>query len=203
MGYKYDREDILTTGYEVLRKNGYHNVGINQVLKEAGIPKGSFYNFFESKEDFANQVVEHYAKNNHQWMQQYFEDTQLSPLEALKSFYQILIDYNEKDDFSSGCLLNLLGNEVGRQNDTLAQSVNKYFIGWLTILDNAIFKGQRLGEITDHFTSLELAEYLHSGFYGTFSRMKVTRNRVYMDTWFDISFEFIKSKNSYYNEKEI
>ena len=193
MGYKYNREDILTTGYHVLRKNGYHNVGINQVLKEAGIPKGSFYNFFESKEDFANQVVSHYAKENHQWMQQYFLDTELSPLEALKSFYRLLIDYNEKDGYASGCLLNVLSNEIGRQNDELAESVNQYFIGWLNILDRVISKGQEMGEITKRFSSLELAEYLHSGFNGTFSRMKVTRNRVYMDTWFDISFEFIKA----------
>ena len=46
MGYKHDKEDILAVGYDVLRKNGYHNVGINQILKEAGVPKGSFYNFF-------------------------------------------------------------------------------------------------------------------------------------------------------------
>ena len=200
MGYKYDKEDILNTGYDVLRKNGYHNVGINQVLKEAGIPKGSFYNFFESKADFANQVVSHYAKDNHKWMQQYFLDTELSPLEALKSFYKIMIDFNEKDDFASGCLLNVLGNEIGRQNDELAENVNQYFIGWLNILDKVIFEGQKEGEITTRFTSLELAEYLHSGFYGTFSRMKVTRNRVYMDTWFDMSFEFIKNNTHQNNE---
>jgi len=193
MGYKYDREDILNTGYEVLRKNGYHNVGINKVLKEADIPKGSFYNFFESKEDFANQVVVHYAENNQKWMQQFFKETKLTPMNALKSFYTTLIGYNEKDDFSSGCLLNLLSNEIGRVNDNLAHSVNHYFIGWLTILDSVILKGQELGEITDTFSSLEIAEYLHSSFYGTFSRMKVTRNRVYMDTWFDMSFEFIKA----------
>ena len=193
MGYKYDREDILVTGYEVLRKNGYHHIGINKILEEAGIPKGSFYNFFKSKEDFANQVVSHYAKNNHEWMSTFFQDTQLSPLQSLQSFYKLLIDFNEKDSFASGCLLNLLSNEIGRQNDHLAESLNQYFIGWLNILSGVILNGQEQGEITTNFSSLELAEYLHSGFYGTFSRMKVTRNRVYMDTWFSISFEFIKA----------
>ena len=64
MGYKHQAEDIINTGMELIRTKGYHNVGINEILKASNIPKGSFYNFFESKEDFARQVVAYYGKNN-------------------------------------------------------------------------------------------------------------------------------------------
>lgn len=192
MGYKYSIEEILDIGYDVLRKNGYHNVGVNQILKEAGIPKGSFYNFFESKEDFANKVMQRYGETNAKWMQGFFDESELSPVESLKSFYKFMIDTNEKDEFLSGCIVNNMSIEVGRINDTMATKANEQFIGWLTILANVISKGQELKEITTKFTALEIAEYLHAGFYGTFSRMKVTRNRTYMDIWYNLSFEFIK-----------
>lgn len=192
MGYKHSKEEILDIGYEVLRKNGYHNVGVNQILKEAGIPKGSFYNFFESKEDFANKVVQRYGESNAEWMQGFFDKSNLSPIESLKSFYKFMIDTNEKDQFQSGCIVNNMSIEVGRINDSMATKADEQFIGWLTILANVIGEGQRLKEITTKFTALEIAEYLHSGFYGTFSRMKVTRNRNYMDIWYNLSFEFIK-----------
>ena len=148
MGYKHSIEEILDTGYDVLRKNGYHNVGINQILKEAGIPKGSFYNFFESKEDFANKVMQRYGETNTQWMQGFFDNSDLSPIESLKSFYKFMIDTNENDEFLSGCIINNMSIEVGRINNTMASKANEQFIGWLNILANVINKGQNLKEIT-------------------------------------------------------
>ncbi len=193
MGYKHNKEEILETGYQVLRKNGYHDVGINQILKEAGIPKGSFYNFFESKEDFARQVIEYYGCNNSKWIETLFAESEETPINKLKSFYQLLISYNEQDDYNGGCLVNTMSNEIGRNSDVLAKELNQQFIGWLTIIAEVVSEGQKLGEITTEYTALEIAEYLHSGFFGTFSRMKVTRSRIYMDIWIKMTFDFIKA----------
>lgn len=193
MGYKHNIDEILDVGYDVLRKYGYHNIGVNQILKKAGIPKGSFYNFFESKEDFAIKVMERYGETNANWMQDFFDGSQVTPIESLKSFYKFMIDLNEKDNFLSGCIINNMSVEVGRINDTMALKANQQFTNWLHILASVIKKGQDLKEITNRFTALDIAEYLHAGFYGTLSRMKVERNRVYMDLWYKMSFEFIKN----------
>ncbi|WP_046756004.1 TetR/AcrR family transcriptional regulator [Kordia jejudonensis] len=193
MGYKYKIEDILNVGYDIFRKNGYHNVGINQILKECGIPKGSFYNFFKSKEDFAQQVINQYGLSNQKWMEDFFKESKLTPIESLKYFYSTVMNMNEEDNYAGGCLINNMSMEVGRNNDNLGSEANQQFIGWLNVLASIIKKGQQLGEITTEYTSLELAEYLHAGFYGTLSRTKVTRSRVYMDIWLDITFNFIKT----------
>lgn len=193
MGYKHNKEDILNSGYEVLRKSGYHGVGINEILKEAGIPKGSFYNFFESKEDFARQVVAYYGRNNSNWIEGLFNESTEPPIAKLKSFYQLLVHYNELDNYAGGCLVNSLSNEVGRASESLAAELNQQFIGWLTLIANVVSEGQQKGQITKKYTALELAEYLHAGFFGTFSRMKVTRSRVYMDIWLEMTFDFIKA----------
>ncbi len=192
MGYKYQLEDVLNIGYDVLRINGYHNVGINQILKEMNIPKGSFYNFFESKEDFAIKVIKHYGRQNANNIEAFFNNTTLSSFESLKSFYQYMININEKDDFKSGCIVNNMSIEVGRINNSIATVANEEFLTWLKILATVIEKGQKEKEITTKYTALELAEYLHSGFYGSFSRMKVTRSKDYMDRWLQMSFDFIK-----------
>ncbi|MEW7292404.1 TetR/AcrR family transcriptional regulator [Aquimarina sp. 2304DJ70-9] len=193
MGYKHNKEDILETGYQVLRKNGYHDVGINQILKEAGIPKGSFYNFFESKEDFARQVVEYYGCNNSNWIKTLFDESTETPINKLKSFYKLLVSYNEQDNYNGGCLVNSMSNEVGRNSDTLAAELDKQFKQWLVIIKDVVKEGQELEEITTKYSSMEIAEYLHSGFFGTFSRMKVTRSRTYMDVWIEMTFNFIKA----------
>ena len=56
-----NKEDILAKGEILLRTQGYNKTGINEILKASGIPKGSFYNFFESKEDFGLQVLAYYS----------------------------------------------------------------------------------------------------------------------------------------------
>ena len=193
MGYKHNKQDILNVGYDVFRRNGYHNVGINQILKEAGIPKGSFYNFFESKEDFAYQVLELYGETHSNRMQNFFDKSQLSPIETLKSFYAMMIDMNEKDEYAGGCLVNNMSIEIGRNNDKIASKANQCFIGWLDLIGSVVSKGQALGEISMAFSALEISEYIHAGFFGVLSRTKVTRNRVYMDVWFNMTFNFIKA----------
>ncbi|MBX2828903.1 MAG: TetR/AcrR family transcriptional regulator [Flavobacteriaceae bacterium] len=194
MGYKHNKEEILDTGYHVLRKNGYHGVGINEILKEAGIPKGSFYNFFKSKEDFAIQVMEHHAMDQGNWITRFFEEAKGTPINNLKSFYETLIALNESDAYSSGCLINVISNEVGRTHDSIAHCANDCFLGWINIISREIKKGQDAGEIRKDYSALEIAEYLHSGSYGAFSRMKVTRSRVYLDIWWDMSFTFIQEQ---------
>lgn len=193
MGYKHQKENILKVGYNVIRKNGYHNVGINQILKEAGIPKGSFYNFFESKEDFAKQVIENYGTNNANFLREYFRDSNESPISSLKSFYSMMIGINETDEFQSGCVINKMNLEVGRNNSSFAELLDKHFTNWIQIIAEVVQKGQDQGEITKKQNAIEIAEYLHAGMYGGFSRSNVLQSRDYLDRWLNLTFELIKA----------
>ena len=191
MGYKHNQEDILEMGYQVIRKRGYHNTGINHILQESGIPKGSFYNFFKSKQDFAIKMIERYGENNKNWIENFFTTSSESPLNALRSFYRLLIDLNEQDEYSSGCIVNSLSNEVGRNDDGLAHKMNAQFLGWIDVISEVVKKGQETEEITNAYSAEDIAEYLHAGMYGGFPRMKVTRSRAYLDQWYDMTFDFI------------
>lgn len=193
MGYKYQKEDILQIGYDTFRKKGYHNVGINEILKNANIPKGSFYNFFKSKEDFALQTIEYYSGITRNLIIKHLSDKSKSPYNRIKHFYSFMINLNENDNFSSGCLLNNMANELGTLSEPLSNATDKNFLSWIYLIADCIKEAQLLGEVRDDYTSFELAEYLHAGLNGTFSRMKVTNSRTYMDKWLQMSFEFIKN----------
>ncbi len=191
MGYKYDKVDIVAKGAELIRKRGYHNLGVNAILKECGIPKGSFYNFFESKEDFAEGILEYYGKMGLDGIQKVLRDENLSPLNRLKKFYGYIIDANEEDGLDAGCLVHNMSVELGGINDRLRQAADKSFRLWLDEISLCIEKGQEQGEIRKDFTPTQLAEYLHAGTYGCFSRMKATRSREFLDEWFKMTFAFI------------
>lgn len=193
MGYKHNIEDVIQRGIELVRTQGYHNVGINQILKVSGIPKGSFYNFFSSKEAFIKAALESYGRDYSSWIRELLHTDDPSPLSRLKSFYKILIDANEADNYAGGCLINTVSNEVGRNNDVVGAAANASFQLLIEAVAECVQQGQDAGEIITDYSALELAEYLHAGIYGSLSRMKVTRSRDYMDRWYDMTFSFISA----------
>ncbi|TGK27570.1 TetR/AcrR family transcriptional regulator [Leptospira gomenensis] len=61
------RNAILETGTALIRKFGPDAVGIQEIADSAGIPKGSFYNYFDSKSDFLLRALERYVQNAILW----------------------------------------------------------------------------------------------------------------------------------------
>ena len=191
MGYKHNIDDIIDKGTELFRKKGYNNVGINEILKACDIPKGSFYNFFETKEDFAEKVIDNYGVNSLAMISNALGDKRISPLQRLKNFYGMLINSNEMDGFNAGCLVTNLSMEVGGFNSVISDATNRSFTMWVKEIAKCVEQGQEQDEIIDHMPSGEIAEYLHAGISGAFSRMKVNKNREFLDTWYKLSFDYI------------
>ena len=58
--HKVKADALLDKGMGLLWSKGYNATSVNDIVKEAGIPKGSFYFYFESKEDFAVKAIDRY-----------------------------------------------------------------------------------------------------------------------------------------------
>ncbi len=191
MGYKHSEEEIIKTGSELFRKRGYNHVGVNQILSECGITKGSFYNFFDSKEEFAKHAIEAYGKSSLNMIRSFLSKTEYSPLNRLKNFYTYLIVSNVADGLDAGCLVNNMSIELGGYNPGLSKVADEQFNLWLDEISMCVAEGQEQGEIITDMPSRDIAEYVHAGLFGALSRMKVNKDRVYLDKWFAMTFNFI------------
>lgn len=197
MRKKYEKSDIISISENLIRERGYHNTGINDILKEAGIPKGSFYNFFVSKEDLGVQVLDAYGEATYEFIKSYLTDTSHSPLQRLKRFYAAIIEGNKTIyDCRVGCLVNNMAMEMGGLNETFAAATDKQFTRWIELFEACIAEGQEAGEITKDYSANELAHYLHTGIFGALSRMKSTRSIAPLELWFNMSFELLSVKKS-------
>ena len=54
------REHLLATGESIILGKGFSAVGLAEILGCAGVPKGSFYHYFRSKEQFGTALLERY-----------------------------------------------------------------------------------------------------------------------------------------------
>lgn len=193
MGYKHNKEDIVLAGSQLFRKQGYHNVGINDILKSCKIPKGSFYNFFESKEDFAVQVIEQYSQDSIKYVSSLLGKKSSSPLARVKGMYKQMIQDNISEGCSQGCLIGNLSVELGGTHDRLSAHANEKFMELVNVIGSVLEEAQKKEEISTDQDPYELAEYLHSGFFGALTRMKVNRNPVYLNKWLKLTFGLIKT----------
>ncbi len=194
MRKKHNVQDIIRIGEEIIRKNGYHNTGINDILRASSIPKGSFYNYFNSKELFGRRLLEHEGAEISELMQTILEDESKQPLERLQAFYDKLIKRYDKEECRYGSLVANLSSELGGEIDLLAGVANLQFEQWMLHLANCIRAGQREGQITEAYTAEELAHYLHTNFFGALTRGKVLRNTRPLKLTLKMAFDFIAQR---------
>ncbi|MFS4466855.1 TetR family transcriptional regulator C-terminal domain-containing protein [Maribacter sp. 2210JD10-5] len=191
---KHDINNILDKGIELFRLNGFHKTGIRDILKACDMPKGSFYHFFESKEDFAIKAIDHFDELISKDFQKNLSDESLSYFDRIKNHFRIHIHWYTKNDYKVGCLLGNLSTEVAGTIDSVSNKISKVYHEWSKGLATFIEKGQQAGEIRDDISAINLANYLFDSFNGALGRMKVERSGGPLEHFMDINLEFTRKK---------
>ena len=107
------RAKLLDRGVALLMEQGYHGTGLQGLVQSVGVPKGSFYNYFESKEAFSAEVVKHYVEPFIQRLEAHLRRPDVKAEVALKGYFDELIEETQRHDFKGGCLLGDLIGEIG------------------------------------------------------------------------------------------
>src|SRR5882757_5232251 len=98
------KEQIVQAGLKILLDKGFNGVGVQEITEAAGVPKGSFYNHFESKEVLGAEIVTRYARDNIR-RRAILGDKSIPPLERLRRHYETTIAVFVDAKFERGCLL--------------------------------------------------------------------------------------------------
>jgi len=110
------RQHILDAGIGVLSTKGYNGTGIKEIVDAAGVPKGSFYNHFASKEAFVVEAIEKQANENIEWVKSALSDLSLSPKNRLFKFFDSGHDLQKEHCFQGGCFIGNLCLEMSDEN---------------------------------------------------------------------------------------
>lgn len=167
---------LLDQGVALLLEKGYHATGLKEILDTVQIPKGSFYNYFDSKEAFAAAAITHYIEPFIIRLSGYLEDPEADGLAALRSYYLGLVNDVEQTGFKGGCLL---GNLMGEIGDTcplcqkaLLDAVDRYS----NLQKSALERGQRQGSVRLDRSAKSMADLILNGWQGALLRMKVEQS---------------------------
>ena len=168
------RQRLLEEGVSAFLYNGFHGTGLKEVLDRVKVPKGSFYNYFESKEAFAVAAIRHYAGCFAAKMDQALRDAP-DPYAGLRRFFEALMADFEAAGYVGGCLIANLGGEL-EGSDFCREALAAAFRDWRDRVAEALRQSQRLGLARDDVDAGALADLLTEAWEGAVIRMKIERS---------------------------
>ncbi|MBF0234495.1 MAG: TetR family transcriptional regulator C-terminal domain-containing protein [Desulfamplus sp.] len=169
------KEKIIQAAFGIIHKKGFNNTGIQEILKTAGVPKGSFYFYFQNKDDLGLHLIDYFLDSFISMADETLK-TNKSPIAQLRLFFDQLLNNCEMAGFQGGCLIGNLAQESGGLSDAFRVKLKEAFdviqgkIG--EFLQNAVSNNE-LPKTTDVD---ETAGFILSGLEGAILQMKVSKN---------------------------
>jgi TetR/AcrR family transcriptional repressor of nem operon len=165
-------ERVLAAGLSLFLRQGYNGTGIQQITDQAGVPKGSFYNHFASKEAFAAAIIDRYAEYSHRSWTRMMRAAPPEPMAAIHHVFDAMLAHHERAS-SPGCLIGNFAAEVALASEPCRVRLLAAQLAWRERLAGLIAAGQALGEIRDDLDPIALSALTWSVWEGALLRMKV------------------------------
>ena len=186
------REALVRAGLVALTQKGFSATGIDEVLVGVGVPKGSFYHYFKSKEAFGAELIERYAGYFADRLDRFFADTGLSPLMRLEAFTRAAEEAMARHDFQRGCLVGNLGQEMGALPESFRRRLCDVFADWQARTAACLAQAQAQGEIGRSHDPHQLAAFFWIGWEGAVLRAKLERSNVPLRTFAEGFFALVR-----------
>jgi len=170
------RTQLIHTGIEILAEKGFSATGIDEILKSIGVPKGSFYHYFESKDRFGLELIDSYSRALKGKLNRFLLDDTLQPLDRLKAYMTDAERSMEKYDFKRGCLIGNLGQEMGRLPEDFRERLTSVLEDWQGLVERCLEEAKVHGQVSSDLDCKQLAYIFWTGWEGAVLRAKLERS---------------------------
>jgi len=169
------RQKILEVGAEIIHLKGYNHTGLQEILQATGVPKGSFYNYFKSKEDFGLQVIDFFADLFASMAGEVIKEESLTPLQKIERMLDRFIDFFKSKDYAYGCPIGNLSQEMGDLSQAFRKKLRRAADEMVDIYRGLLEQARIAGEISADLDIKETAYFIVSSWHGALVRMKIEK----------------------------
>ena len=169
------RQHILDTAKPIILGKGFSAVGLNELLAEAGVPKGSFYHYFKSKEQFGEALLDSYFADYQARLEARLKHGQGSAAQRLLSYWTAWRVTQSSEDAESKCLAVKLGGEVCDLSEAMRTALHNGTTRIVELLAECISDGVRDGSLPPTLDSSQTAQTLYSLWLGATLLTKIRR----------------------------
>jgi TetR/AcrR family transcriptional repressor of nem operon len=170
------REEIIRKGAGLIHAQGFNATGLQQILQAAGIPKGSFYFYFKSKDDFGLEVINYFSTGISTVFSRYLTDKTIPPIDRLESLFDYFESVFEKNGYGLGCPIGNLSLELSDTNERLRAHLENVIEKLVAQIASCLQEAQHDQSLPATLNTSDTAHFIFHGFEGAVLHMKVTKN---------------------------
>ena len=185
------KADLIEAGTSLILEKGYNHCGLDEILKAAGVQKGSFYHFFKNKEEFGLQVVDAHSEGRLAQLDRDLGDANHRPLERLRRFFEGSARRHRDLGYRKGCLFGNLGQEMADQSEAFRTRLEEVLGQYRARIAACLREAQAAGDLRVDMDADRLADFCLNSWEGALLRMKVAKGYRPLEDFLTVMFETV------------
>ncbi len=181
------KSEIVEQGLQLVLQQGFAQAGVQDITDAAGVPKGSFYNHFASKDAFGAEIVDVYFDRMRPMMAEFLGNATQPPLARLEAYFDAILAYG-CDKRGQGCMISTLCAEANGAADVLRDKLGAVLDEWRAPVTACIAEAQKRGDLAPAPDAETLARFVIDAWQGAMIRTKVSRDAEPLETFKRVVF---------------
>ncbi len=153
------KEKLLDAAQQLMLAKGFAATSVDEICEAAGLTKGSFFHYFESKDELGKQVLKRFCAQGAQ-LHASFCRQEADPLKRVYNYIDGAIQMAKDPQMNKGCLLGLFAQELCDTNVEIRQACKKGFDDWGREFGEELARAKARYAPKASFEPLELADHL-------------------------------------------
>jgi TetR/AcrR family transcriptional regulator, transcriptional repressor for nem operon len=194
MSTKSTRDHLIDVGLDLMHRNGFNATGLTEILEAADVPKGSFYHFFGSKEEFAAAALERYAAQRAEHTAAVLSDATISPRKRLKRYFAGLVKIAGQHGPVPGCLLGRFSLEIAADSPQLRKRISASFARWQHAIAAVLEQAVTQKQLPPDTNAEALAGFLLNSWEGALLRSQADKSDAPLEAFLQYVFDGLLAK---------
>lgn len=179
------RQALVDTSLGVFQAQGFNGSSVQDLTDAAGVPKGSFYNHFASKEELAMEALRLYVSENGL---EILQDSNQAPIERLRKHFKANWKTFRDRGYQGGCFLGALSSEIADTHEVARTQFERYFNAWSNAIKDVLRQAQLEGDLDGKTDCQELARFILNSWQGSLLRAKVSKSEGPFNDFLSLTF---------------
>lgn len=186
------KQEIIAKSGDIMYLKGYNATGIQEIADAAGIPKGSFYTYFENKEQFAIDLMECYCTEGCDHMEKIFNMKDLTPLARISLMFDTMIEHFTRDEkFTKGSFIGNISQEMGDMSKPISIAAEYNYRHIVDLFKEVLEEAKSAGEIRETLDIDKVANFMINSHEGAMVRMKASKDSAPLRVFKDMIMELL------------
>jgi TetR/AcrR family transcriptional regulator, transcriptional repressor for nem operon len=160
------RQKLVDATLRLMLHQGFAATTVDQICAAAGLTKGSFFHYFESKEAIGHAAVDAFAAFGTDLYSAAWKDPELDPLEQLHRIFEIMIGFNRRDE-PCVCMVGMMSQEMALKYPAMREACAKHLTDWAKMVMRMLTAAKKIHRPVVDFDPEQVAWFLNSLWQGS------------------------------------